>query len=46
MDISQEPVRVAYTQQEGGLISYDLVVPRELETIAILAACRTFPEVQ
>ncbi|MBA2660554.1 MAG: hypothetical protein H0U72_13755 [Nitrosospira sp.] len=38
MDISQEPVRVAYTQQEGGLISYDLVVPPELETIAILDA--------
>lgn len=38
MDISQEPIRVAYTQQEGGLISYDLVVPPELETIAILDA--------
>lgn len=38
MDISQESIRVAYTQQEGGLISYDLVVPIELETIAILDA--------
>ncbi len=38
MDICQEPVRAAYTQQDGGLISYDLVVPAELETIAILDA--------
>jgi hypothetical protein len=38
LSMSQEPLRVAYTQQEGGLITYDITLPRELESIAILDA--------
>lgn len=36
--VSQQPIRVAYTQQDGGLISYDITVPTELQSIAILDA--------
>jgi hypothetical protein len=36
--MSQEPLRVVYTHQEGGLITYDITVPRELDSIAILDA--------
>lgn len=36
--VSQEPLRVAYTPQEGGIISYDITIPRGLESIAILDA--------
>jgi hypothetical protein len=36
--IAQRPLRVAYTHQDGGLISYDITVPVELSSIAILDA--------
>jgi hypothetical protein len=44
LDMSQEPIRAALTQQNDGVIRYDIVVPEELENIVILDASHTIRE--
>ncbi len=41
LDMSQMDLRMAVTDQGGGLITYDIAVPRELENIVILDASHT-----
>jgi hypothetical protein len=46
LEMCQEPLRAAHTNQEGGMISYDITIPRELESIAILDASYPIRELE
>jgi hypothetical protein len=46
LDMSQNPLRVALTEQKNGVITYDIVVPSELENIIILDASYPIRELQ
>jgi len=46
IDISQNPLRVACTEQGGGLIYYDIALPLELENIIILDASYPIRELE
>lgn len=44
LDMSQTNLRMAVTDQGGGVITYDIVVPQELENVVILDASHTIRE--
>ncbi len=46
LDMSQNPLRVVFAQGKNGIITYDIVVPSELENIIILDASYPIRELQ
>ena len=46
LDMSQNPLRVIFAQGKRGIITYDIVVPAELENIIILDASYPIRELQ